>query len=196
VYCKLPNFRTHIVSGLLTYPLVIAFYDLLKYFFSLPEISMNIISVGYVVYVISSDAPDVDHDHAFFHKLSKIIVWIGSAIYAFFFIDKNIKEFFPDIYFIQSKLVIFCLAILFGMIVSIFFAKLMPRHRGPLHTIYAAILYSLMIGFGYWYFITGASVSEINIIGSIYLGISALLGYCLHLILDKVSTSYKMKKNS
>lgn len=192
----MPNFRTHIVSGLISYPLVIALYNLISVFFAIPVFSKSILSVGYVIYVISSDAPDIDHDHAFFHKLAKIIVWISSSIYAFFFIDKNLMGYFPDVVFLKSDFFTFGISILFGMIVSVFFAKLMPRHRGPLHTIYAAVIYAAIIGGGYWYFITGASISETLIANSVYLGGCAFLGYCLHLILDKVSTSYKMKKNS
>lgn len=169
----MPNFNTHINFGIYLYPVVLLIYKLGAYFLNYPMPDDKIIAIGFLLFVLSADMPDIDHNHSFLHKFVKILV-ISYAIY-FEYTRKIIISYF-DLN-VSDLFIRFLFSFLFGIMVSIIYEIIIPRHRGPLHTIWAALIYGIIIGSSCYYL-----TATLN--NSLFLGIISMLGYTLHLILD------------
>ena len=187
----MPNFRTHALSGLFLYPLVIPVYTLIGFILNYPPASKRIIAFGYVLFVLGADAPDIDHKNAYMHRIARVIVWVSTTVYFYFLYTEKFPVWFPGSPILENEMILFTTCILSGMLASLLFSFLMPRHRGPLHSIFAPFVFGLIVGV-LTYFLEVQDLTErLSMAHSIYLGVSAFLGYLLHLVLDYTVSAIK-----
>ncbi|HCF38507.1 MAG TPA: hypothetical protein DER56_05480 [Thermosipho africanus] len=170
----MPNFNTHVNFGIYFYPFVLLIYKIASQFlnFSMPE--DKIIAIGFLIFVLSSDMPDIDHNHSLLHRFVKLLT-ISAAIY-FEFTGEIIISYFN--LNVEDVFLRFLFSFLFGILIGILYELIIPRHRGTLHTVWASLIYGGIIGYGTFYITS-------NLNNALFLGIISVSGYVLHLILDR-----------
>ncbi|HPE67766.1 MAG TPA: metal-dependent hydrolase [Thermotogota bacterium] len=182
----MPSARAHVASGLLLYPLALggflAAWSLTKH----APLDFEWWGIGYVVFVLSSDAPDVDLEHAIFHRVSRVIVWLGGTWFFFLALVPVWSSWAAGLGVFSHPFFLFCLGVLAGWFGSFLFSKLMPGHRGPLHTIWAALVYCLVIMGVQWVVFEKRAAEPLALQHVFFLGTCAFLGYALHLALDRI----------
>jgi len=170
------NYEGHVLSGILTYPLVIFLASFLRHYANLPlELTTLSMILGYGVYVLGSDLPDLDHQDSLIHRGVKPLValMVGSAV---FVKGRN---------FVSIGNVIVDLTLGWGIAGLFAFGSwyalsaLMPKHRGVVHSLTFAFVYGLVIFASFEYGL-GFKLGE-----SLFIGFAAFLGYTLHLIADR-----------
>ncbi len=170
----MPNLNTHLKFGVITYPLFLFLYLFLyRYFFGGLQLSTLDFAIGYILYLVGSDLPDLDSNNAPLRLFVKgISISFGIYVFTPFFIEQLTK-------FSLGTDVITILAVSISMIISAsiintFLSLQIFSHRGFAHSITFAGIYGLLI----YLFTFG---KEIN---SIFLGFSAFSGVMIHMILD------------
>lgn len=180
----MPSFKTHFISGLFLYPIFYFLFLLVYPIFIKSPLSLETSIYGFLIFVFSSDAPDIDYQNGYIRRICKLIVSFFftavffHAISDFYFGKKSIDTF---------SLILpafFLISVVSGFLLVAFLFKLIPNHRGPLHTFKASVVYSIVICFFSWSFGERFSMEENSILNSFYLGLCGLTGYDLHLLLD------------
>jgi uncharacterized membrane protein YoaK (UPF0700 family) len=171
----IPNFRTHILSGIVAYPFFYILFATISslifsniYYFSADEIAFS-----FSLFVLGSDLPDVDHQHALINKFFRILLIIATIYYVFLY-SYNL---YPKIPFSRdvSNFLLLIVAISLGALISVLFNKL-TRHRGIWHTVFMALILSgalFLLNLKY------------TLLIQIFYSLSLFFGYCVHLFLDK-----------
>ncbi|ABR31211.1 hypothetical protein SU69_06905 [Thermosipho melanesiensis] len=168
----MPNFNSHVRAGVFFYPIVLYIYLFIIRLVNFGMPSEKIIAWGFFIFVLSSDMPDIDHNHSLLHKFVKLLV-VSSVVY-FEFTRKVIVTFFDLQIGVYLR---FLISLLVGLFSGVLYEILIPRHRGPLHTIWAALIYGGIIFSGVYYF-------GFQLENAIFLGIISTAGYILHLLMD------------
>ncbi|WP_297508341.1 metal-dependent hydrolase [Thermococcus sp.] len=172
----MPNYDAHVLSGIVTYPVAVLIAYLLKLYAGVPvELTAPGMVIGYALYVLGSDLPDMDHPKALIHRGTKPIVSVatGSAVFIWSQGFRLSKETW-----INTTLQ-WTLGAVSAVIAWFAFTAIMPKHRGIVHSLlfagiyailaYALVDYGLRMGLGV----------------GLYCALSAFLGYTLHLLLDR-----------
>ncbi|ALV63009.1 hypothetical protein ADU37_CDS13100 [Thermococcus sp. 2319x1] len=170
------NYEGHVLSGILTYPLAVLLASFLKYYANLPfELTTISMIVGYGVYVLGSDLPDLDHPEALIHRGVKpiVAVIVGGAV---FVKGRNLVSVGNEVGDPALGWLIACL-LAFGSWYA--FSALMPKHRGIVHSLAFALLYGAVIFASFEYGL-GFKFGE-----ALFIAFAAFLGYSLHLIIDR-----------
>ncbi|USS40285.1 metal-dependent hydrolase [Thermococcus aggregans] len=170
------NYEEHVLSGILTYPLVILLASFLKHYANLPfELTTLSMIVGYGVYVLGSDLPDLDHPDSLIHMGVKPLValMVGGAV---FVKGGNLVSVGNSIVDLTLG---WAIAALFAFASWYVFSALMPRHRGIVHSLAFASIYGIVI-FASFERGLGFKFGE-----ALFIGFAAFLGYTLHLIVDR-----------
>ncbi|ACS32683.1 metal-dependent hydrolase [Thermococcus gammatolerans] len=171
----MPNYDVHVLSGIATYPVAVLIGELLKVYAKLPiELTPTALILGYALYVLGSDLPDMDHPDALIHRGSKpiISVAVGSAVFLWAGDKVNLS---PEW---LNPVVAWVLGALGGIIAWYLFTALMPRHRGIVHSLLFAAVY------GFLAFALAGYGLKLSLGEGVYVGLAAFLGYTLHLTLD------------
>lgn len=189
----MPNFKVHVVSGIFVFPLTIPLLNLIRNGFQLAEISERILILSFIFFTLGSDAPDLDHKNAYMHRVAKVIIWMIAAVYLYYLLKERIPLWFPHLKWLQNEIIIFYLAIITGLLVSAFLSAITPPHRGPFHSFVAPIVFGLIVGILFYWLDIKNVRPQVAISNAIYIGISASLGYTLHLAMDYIQ-SYRNKK--
>lgn len=170
------NYEGHVLSGILTYPLAVLLASFLKYYANIPfELTALSMILGYGVYVLGSDLPDLDHPEALIHRGVKpvVAVMVGSAVFVkggnLLSIGNNVVD--PVFGWFVAGL------FAFGSWYA--FSALMPKHRGIVHSLTFALLYGVLV-FATFEYGLGFKFGE-----ALFIGFAAFLGYTLHLIVDR-----------
>ncbi len=191
----MPNFKVHVVSGIITFPLIIPLYSIIQNGLQLVVISDRVLILSFIFFTLGSDAPDLDHKNAYMHRVAKVIIWMIATIYLFFVFKERIPLWFPQLAFLRNEIVLFYLSILMGWLVSVFLSAITPPHRGPFHSFLAPFVFGLLAG-GLFYVLEMKAASPTQAISNaIYIGISSLLGYTLHLMMDYIQ-SYRNRNST
>lgn len=172
----MPNFRTHVLSGLALYPIVVAIAVALPKYFSS---STTVLSAGYLLFVLGADLPDVDHKDAIIHKGIKALISasVGSAS-SIYWVNFLSKHPLPNL---QIAIILAWIAGSIEAILTWYVVEILtPKHRGSVHSVTAALVYAGGVWLVGW-FLLQLSFKELNT-----LALSAFAGYLLHLILDGV----------
>ena len=171
----MPNYDVHVLSGIVSYPIAVAiagFLSTLGIPFSLTPMALVL---GYALYVLGADLPDMDHPNALIHRGTKPIVAVAVGSAVFLRLEGSIKVGEPWVNLSLSWLG----AAFSGAIAWYGFTAIMPSHRGVVHSLLFAAIYGLLsyllIEFG-----LGMSTGE-----ALFAGFAAFAGYTLHLILDR-----------
>lgn len=186
----MPDFRTHISIGLYTYPIYIAgFIGITEAFDVKFKITAPFICVGYLLYILGSDLPDIDSHTALIKRTTEVI--LSAIVSAIFYISLS-YPYFQDflIDFTNSNAlgigISFALSVLVGFGVSRIIDLL--SHRGFMHTIFAAIGFTLIISAIYLTSEGFQITKSVVITNSLYISLSGFFGYLLHIITDRIKT--------
>ncbi|WP_457742892.1 metal-dependent hydrolase [Thermococcus sp.] len=172
----MPNYDAHVLSGIVTYPVVVLIGELLRVYTKLPlKLTPTALILGYAFYVLGSDLPDIDHPDALIHRGTKPIVSVavGSAVslWAVDFVELNPQWL--------NTVVAWLIGALAGLLSWYLFTWLMPKHRGIVHSLLFAGIYGLLA------FLLVEYGLKMSTGEGIFVGLSAFLGYTLHLLLDR-----------
>ncbi|AJC71574.1 MAG: metal-dependent hydrolase [Thermococcus sp.] len=171
----MPNYDTHVLSGVATYPIAVLLGELMKTYLNLPlKLTPIALVLGYAFYVLGSDLPDMDHPNALIHRGSKPIVSVAAGSAIFLWASDKVS-LSPEW---LSPVVAWVVGAVAGLAGWYLFTVLMPKHRGVVHSLLFATVYGLLafILVGY-----GLTLSPDE---GLYVGLAAFLGYTLHLLLD------------
>lgn len=171
----MPNYDIHALSGVVTYPLAVLIGSLLKVYLKLPiEPTSMALVLGYAFYVLGSDLPDIDHPNALIHRGTKSIVSVSVGSAVFLWAEKLINLNPPWL----NPVAAWVAGALGGLISWYMFTAIMPRHRGVVHSLLFAGIYGLLA------FLLVDYGLKMSTGEGLFVGLSAFLGYTLHLVID------------
>lgn len=184
----MPDFRTHISTGLYSYPIYIAsFIGITEAFNVKFTITAPFICIGYLLYILGSDLPDIDSNSALIKRTTEVI--LSAIVSAIFYISVSypyFQEYLID--FTNSNALgigtSFAISVLVGFGVSRVIDLL--SHRGFMHTLIAAICFALIISMIYLSSEGFRVTDPVVITNSLYISLSGFFGYLLHLITDRI----------
>jgi len=169
------NYDQHVLGGIITYPVVVVLAALIsehtRVHFELTTLTM---AIGYALYVLGSDLPDIDHPQALIHRGTKPLFAIAVAVAAYVNLSHRVS--FGSSAWMRLG-VLWAVSAMFGVGGWFAFTALMPRHRGVVHSLLFALVYG-GVGFGL------GVLLKLGTYSAGYLGFAAFCGYMLHLILD------------
>ncbi|CEP77700.1 metal-dependent hydrolase [Defluviitoga tunisiensis] len=170
----MPNFKTHILSGIFIFPF---FFFLFNWFYSFFCFEVNYIPseiiFSYFLFVFGSDFSDVDHNNSFINKLFRLLLIFISVYYLFEF-DYLYRTYLPFSYN-TSNFIIILFGTLIGLLLGLLFNTL-TKHRGFWHSIFTGIGISIII-----YLTNINSRKPMKLLYSL----SFLFGFIIHFLLDK-----------
>jgi len=176
----MPNFKVHIAAGIYTYPLYILIFYLVASLWSFSqEIDPAVITLGFFLYVLGSDLPDIDAGESLARRIAEILIVIVVASGLFIgVLLKYAATALTEIVRFQfiSIPMLFFIAVLAGIATSK--TLRLFKHRGFLHSIWAGLIYSGIV-FGAAFSMKNDSLKDI-----LFFFFSAFFGYNLHLLLD------------
>ena len=194
----MPSLSTHLIIGLIMYPVFSFIYVwisnsiLNSHFFPDPVL----FTLGYILFTLGSDLPDVDARSAPIRKFifSLMTVFMASLLYASLLMYmKN-----EDIFSLEMRILIFGSVTIFSFIFYSFIQKLLLKiHRGIMHSSIFAIIYACTI-YLVCFFIPFGKISEMimksfglkfkaeGMNPTIYLALSGYFGVMTHLISDYI----------
>jgi len=171
----MPNYDVHVLSGIVSYPIAVAIAGYLSTIGVPFKLTTMALLIGYALYVLGADLPDMDHPNALIHRGTKPIVSVlaGGATYI------NVIDM---LHFNQEWLNVTAawgISAVVALIAWYAFTWLMPHHRGVVHSLLFALIYGvlafLLVEYG-----LAMSTEE-----GLFVGFAAFSGYTLHLILDR-----------
>ncbi len=170
----MPNYDTHVLSGIISYPVAVLIAALLSGHvpFELTAVSTML---GYAFYVLGSDLPDMDHPNALIHRGTKPIVAVAVGSAVFIRVHPYINTSSDWMNLTLSWLIASAAAFASWFA----FTAVMPKHRGIVHSLLFALIYG---GVVFLLAHTGIGMSYGE---SLFVGFAAFSGYTLHLILDR-----------
>src|SRR6056297_1708767 len=180
----MPNFKAHVAAGIFLFPLTIPLFGLIQKWFQLVGCSDRVLVLSFIFFTLGSDAPDLDHKNAYLHRVAKVIIWIIATIYLFFLLKEQMPVWFPQLPFLRETIIIFYISILIGFVSSEFLSAITPPHRGPFHSIFAPIVFGLITGVLFYILEVKDFKPREAMSNAIYIGLSSVLGYTLHLLMD------------
>jgi len=95
---------------------------------------------------------------------------------------------FPKLPFLRETIIIFYISILIGFVSSEFLSAITPPHRGPFHSIFAPIVFGLITGVLFYILEVKDFKPREAMSNAIYIGLSSVLGYTLHLLMDYIQS--------
>lgn len=172
----MPDYDVHVLSGIVSYPMAVLMGELLKVYAKLPiEPTTMALILGYALYVLGSDLPDMDHPDALIHRGTKPIVSVAVGSAAFIW-SREWVSLNPGW---LNPLVAWIIGALGGLVAWYLFTAIMPKHRGIVHSLLFAGIYGLLA------FLLADYGLKMSIGEGLFVGLSAFLGYTLHLLLDR-----------
>ncbi|WP_456422441.1 metal-dependent hydrolase [Thermococcus sp.] len=172
----MPNYDAHVLSGIATYPVAVLIGEALRVYLKLPlGLTPTALVIGYALYVLGSDLPDMDHPDALIHRGTKPIVSVAVGSAVFLWVERLI-HLDPSW---LNPVVAWLIGALGGLIAWYLFTALMPRHRGVVHSLLFAGVYGLLA------FLLADYGLRMTTGEGLFIGLSAFLGYTLHLTLDR-----------
>jgi len=170
----MPNFKTHILSGILGFPVFFLVFNFIysQLFYEVYYVS-NEILFSYFLFVVGSDFPDIDQHNSFINKLFRLFLIFGSVYYLFEY-DFLYKKYIPFSYNL-SNFILIVTGTLVGLLLGMVFNKL-SKHRGVWHSFLMGVILSFVV-----YLLNLKYRTPINLLYSL----SYFVGYSMHIILDK-----------
>ncbi len=184
----MPNFKVHMISGIFAFPLTIPLFTLIRNSFHLAGISDRVLILSFIFFALGSDAPDLDHKNAYMHRVTKVIIWMIVTVYLYYLLRERMPLWFSRVDLLQNKIAIFYISILTGLAVSSFLSAITPPHRGPFHSVFAPIVFGMIVGVLFYLLEIKNTSPQEAISNTIYIGMSSVLGYALHLIMDYIQS--------
>ncbi|SDC02659.1 LexA-binding, inner membrane-associated putative hydrolase [Geotoga petraea] len=172
----MPNFKHHITSGILLFPV---YYLVFSIVFTLlfdhyPLFNNNELIFSFLLFVIGTDLPDVDHDLSIINKIFRILIVIFSVYYLFEY-EYLLRHITNIDDFLIYNIIIIYLGIILGYAFGIVFNSL-TRHRGAWHKIHTGIIIGIIL-----FLLNTKFKIEIRI----FYSLSLISGFYVHLLLDK-----------
>ena len=192
----MPNFKVHVYTGIFSYPLFLFIYLFILEQSNLPfELRPGILGAGYLLYLLGSDLPDLDSQTALIKRMAEVLITgvVAGVVYSFF-LSQRVLDILNE--YIQLRIIAITATFTISILIGVGISKLLNllRHRGFLHTLWAALIYGGLI-FGLTYpgsdFFRAENIMEKTEV--LYLCIAGFSGYCLHIVLDIINTSFKRR---
>ncbi|HNT94653.1 MAG TPA: metal-dependent hydrolase [Thermotogota bacterium] len=190
----MPGYRKHISSAIWTFPLVTLLYKGLLSFMGGTPLTWEQVSTGFILYILSSEAPDIDHKQAYANRLFFLFFWILLTLVIFRTLFVNFYYHLPPTFDPVIEEVFLLVSLAGGGLISFASFKLLPVHRGPVHTVLFGFVYSVVLVAAYWYLFENASTENSALSRMLFIFLCSFIGFLNHLILDKFSS--KLKKQS
>ena len=171
----MPNYDVHMLSGIVSYPIAVAIAGYLSTVGVPFKLTTMALLIGYALYVLGADLPDMDHPNALIHRGTKPIVSVlaGGAAYINIIGRVNVGTEWLNITTAWG------ISVVVAVIAWYSFTWMMPRHRGIVHSLLFALIYGalsyLLVEYG-----LGMNTDE-----GFFVGFTAFSGYTLHLLLDR-----------
>lgn len=178
----MPNFKTHIITGILFYPTYFLLYsfilDIINGEFYPNE---SIILISFFFFVLGADLPDVDHNFSLINKIFRILL-VGLSISTIF----KIKNYYDFLAFLSTKIYILntlyiIIGIILGGLIGYLFNNL-TKHRGKWHNPITGIILGITS-----YFLIANNYYSLDY-NALFVSLSLVIGFFVHLLLD-----YKFK---
>ena len=178
----MPNFKTHISTGIFIFPFFFLLFNSIysHLFYPIYYVSHEIF-ISFLLFVLGSDFPDVDHNSSFINNLFRLFLIFGSVFYLFeydYLYKKYLRPYFNNNIY---NFFIILVGTLIGIILGKIFNKL-TKHRRMWHSIITGIVLSLFI-----YLLNFKYRLPIKI----FYSLSFMSGFSIHIILDKTFSSKK-----
>ncbi|MCS7109243.1 MAG: metal-dependent hydrolase [Candidatus Micrarchaeota archaeon] len=137
------------------------------------------LSAAVIATILGALIPDIDHKKS---KIRNLFRWLTFIVLLsiFYIVISSIFSLYPDIRFLYSQeivvlFVVFGLVVFLASIVTSFIESFIPRHRGPIHRIFASFLFSVLV------FIFSLFLGFSH---SLLIALWGFLGYLSHLFVD------------
>jgi membrane-bound metal-dependent hydrolase YbcI (DUF457 family) len=192
----MPGYRKHLTFALFSFPLVTLSYKIITLFSKGTSLTWEMIGIGFVLYSISAEAPDVDHKQAYANSIFRFLLWVMISLLTFKYLYTEYYYCLPVFYERIIEEVFLIISIIGGFGVSMLILKLLPVHRGPMHTLWFAILYAFLIAVGYWYLWENGGSGTKVFSTVLFIFLCAFFGYINHLLLDAIVTASNKKRSS
>lgn len=139
----------------------------------------NVLFAAVIATVLGSLIPDIDHKKS---KIRGIFRWVVLVV-LLFIIYLSISSYLginPDLSALMKGdlvmvLIIFAISVFIASIVTSFIESLIPRHRGPVHRIFASLMYS---------FLVFAAASFFGFGEAALIALWGFIGYLSHIFMD------------
>jgi membrane-bound metal-dependent hydrolase YbcI (DUF457 family) len=160
------------------------------------SLTWETIGIGFVLYSISAEAPDIDHKQAYANSIFRFLLWVIISLLIFKYLYTECYDYLPVFCERIVEEVFLIISIIGGFGVSLLILKLLPVHRGPMHALWFAILYAFLIAVGYWRLWENGGSGTKVFSAVLFIFLSAFFGYINHLFLDILVTVFKKKHSS
>ncbi len=176
----MPNYDAHVLSGIVSYPLAVFLAFALRDHLGVPFVlSTTAMLVGYALYVLGADLPDMDHPNALIHRGGTkpiVAVATGSAVFVRALGSVNLGSESLNVTAAWGGM-----AVLAAVIAWYGFTAIMPKHTGGIvHSLLFAAMYGGVLSYALVKYGLGMATGG----GALFVGFAAFCGYTLHLILD------------
>ncbi|MEM3454961.1 MAG: metal-dependent hydrolase [Candidatus Micrarchaeia archaeon] len=139
----------------------------------------NVLFAAVIATVLGSLIPDIDHKRS---KVRGIFRWLVLII-LLSIIYLSISSYFginPDLSALLNAglamvLTVFAISVFIASIITSFIESLIPRHRGPVHRIFASLMYS---------FLVFASATFFGFGEAALIALWGFIGYMSHIFMD------------
>ncbi len=173
----MPNLKKHINSGIFTYPAYVFAFMFLSRALG-RELFPNVytVALGYFVYVIGSDLPDIDSDTAPMHHFLKVMMTILGTFAVLDWSNSWLTGDFGRILYypaIFSAFILGASAVSY-LIITLVLKLRIFRHRGFAHSLTFALIYGAVLYFAFY------KNSNLNL----YVPVAGIFGVMLHMFMD------------
>ncbi|MCX8202325.1 MAG: metal-dependent hydrolase [Candidatus Micrarchaeota archaeon] len=139
----------------------------------------NVLFAAVVATVLGSLIPDIDHKKS---KIRNFFRWL-TIIALLIIIYLTLSNYFKisvDISSILSKdtavlFLVFAISVFIASVITSFIESLIPKHRGPIHRIFASLMYS---------FLVFAAASFFGFSEAMIIAFWGFVGYLSHIFMD------------
>ncbi len=172
----MPGYRTHVLTGIILFPVVFLLYEFLYKIFigDIFSPTVNVFIVSYFAYILGTDIPDIDSEVApmrwFIHSLFPLIFF-------YIFWEAGYLEILNERFGDFFGVFLFVVLCVFSGFLSGYLLKFLS-HRGVVHTMTFAVSYGVLCGV-----ITGF-MEVFNLSYRVFIGFSGFSGVAVHLLLD------------
>jgi len=151
---------------------ILLVYLILNYSMS-PEKMIFIGIVSFIFTFIGSTLPDIDTTSSKAFKRMRFLTAVATFVVSFVMLSNNFGKDPTSILYLIGT------CGLIAVVIVILIQQLLPRHRGPIHSVKTGAIYGVIV-------LVLSYVLVLNISLAILIAFFSFLSFCSHLALDRV----------